>query len=51
MSADTTHSTSVGAKVTIPMMCEWWIVTHRVSALPVGTRRSGDPLNFAPLRS
>ena len=32
VSGDTTHSTSVGAKVTIPMMCEWWIVTDRLSA-------------------
>ncbi len=31
VSADTTGSTNVGAKVTIPMMCGWWISTDRVS--------------------
>ena len=32
VSSDTTGSTRVGAKVTIPMTCGWWIVTDRVSA-------------------
>jgi hypothetical protein len=32
VSSDTTGSTRVGAKVTIPMTCEWWVITDRVSA-------------------